>query len=119
MNVFQIILKKTSLPVNVDTTVLSCAIFQSESCPGGLSHSNASQEELRIVEGEGQSVEIGISADEVNNNTCAGKESLCRDQLVYQPEGLSQSEDSFRESKSLRSKKKPETRTQHLLSNVF
>ncbi|MEQ2164534.1 hypothetical protein GOODEAATRI_007681 [Goodea atripinnis] len=44
----------------------------SESCPGGLSHSNTSQEELRIVEGEGQSVEIGISADEVNNNTCAG-----------------------------------------------
>ncbi|MED6266979.1 Kinesin-like protein kif1a [Characodon lateralis] len=45
--------------------------FQSESCPGGLSHSNTSQEELRIVEGEGQNVEIGISADEVNNNTCA------------------------------------------------
>ncbi|XP_037538187.1 kinesin-like protein KIF1A [Nematolebias whitei] len=42
-----------------------------ESCPGGLSHSNTSQEELRIVEGEGQNVEIGISADEVNNNTCA------------------------------------------------
>uniref|UniRef100_A0A3Q2TUX0 plus-end-directed kinesin ATPase n=1 Tax=Fundulus heteroclitus TaxID=8078 RepID=A0A3Q2TUX0_FUNHE len=46
--------------------------FQSESCPGGLSHSNTSQEELRIVEGEGQNVEIGISADEVNNNTCLG-----------------------------------------------
>uniref|UniRef100_A0A087XY08 plus-end-directed kinesin ATPase n=2 Tax=Poecilia formosa TaxID=48698 RepID=A0A087XY08_POEFO len=45
--------------------------FQSESCPGGLSHSNTSQEELRIVEGEGQNIEIGISADEVNNNTCA------------------------------------------------
>ncbi|XP_024129485.1 kinesin-like protein KIF1A [Oryzias melastigma] len=45
--------------------------FQSESCPGGLSHSNTSQEELRIVEGEGQNSEIGISADEVNNNTCA------------------------------------------------
>uniref|UniRef100_A0A3Q3AG57 plus-end-directed kinesin ATPase n=1 Tax=Kryptolebias marmoratus TaxID=37003 RepID=A0A3Q3AG57_KRYMA len=44
--------------------------FQSESCPGGLSHSNTSQEELRIVEGEGQNVEMGISADEVNNNTC-------------------------------------------------
>uniref|UniRef100_A0A3B3CWJ8 KIF1A n=1 Tax=Oryzias melastigma TaxID=30732 RepID=A0A3B3CWJ8_ORYME len=35
--------------------------FQSESCPGGLSHSNTSQEELRIVEGEGQNSEIGIS----------------------------------------------------------
>uniref|UniRef100_A0A7N8X7Y3 plus-end-directed kinesin ATPase n=1 Tax=Mastacembelus armatus TaxID=205130 RepID=A0A7N8X7Y3_9TELE len=45
--------------------------FQTESCPGGLSHSNTSQEELRIVEGEGQNTEIGISADEVNNNTCA------------------------------------------------
>ncbi|KAK7945640.1 hypothetical protein WMY93_001368 [Mugilogobius chulae] len=42
--------------------------FQTESCSGGVSHS--SQEELRIVEGEGQNVEIGISADEVNNNTC-------------------------------------------------
>ncbi|XP_041848620.1 kinesin-like protein KIF1A isoform X3 [Melanotaenia boesemani] len=45
--------------------------FQTESCQGGLSHSNTSQEDLRIVEGEGQNVEIGISADEVNNNTCA------------------------------------------------
>uniref|UniRef100_A0A8C7ZYG2 plus-end-directed kinesin ATPase n=1 Tax=Oryzias sinensis TaxID=183150 RepID=A0A8C7ZYG2_9TELE len=48
--------------------------FQSESGPGGLSHSNTSQEELRFVEGEGQNSEIGISADEVNNNTCAGEE---------------------------------------------
>uniref|UniRef100_A0A672IYF8 plus-end-directed kinesin ATPase n=1 Tax=Salarias fasciatus TaxID=181472 RepID=A0A672IYF8_SALFA len=47
--------------------------FQTESCPGGLSHSNTSQEELRIVEGEGQNAEMGISADEVNNNTCAGE----------------------------------------------
>uniref|UniRef100_A0A3Q0S065 plus-end-directed kinesin ATPase n=1 Tax=Amphilophus citrinellus TaxID=61819 RepID=A0A3Q0S065_AMPCI len=46
--------------------------FQTESCPASLSHSNTSQEELRIVEGEGQNAEIGISADEVNNNTCAG-----------------------------------------------
>ncbi|XP_025755839.1 kinesin-like protein KIF1A isoform X3 [Oreochromis niloticus] len=45
--------------------------FQTESCPGSLSHSNTSQEELRIVEGEGQNAETGISADEVNNNTCA------------------------------------------------
>ncbi|KAM4556857.1 kinesin-like protein KIF1A isoform 4-T4 [Fundulus diaphanus] len=50
--------------------------FQSESCPGGLSHSNTSQEELRIVEGEGQNVEIGISADEVNNNTCAASQEV-------------------------------------------
>ncbi|XP_067108438.1 kinesin-like protein KIF1A isoform X2 [Osmerus mordax] len=45
--------------------------FQTESCPGVMSHSNTSQEELRIVEGEGQNSEIGVSADEVNNNTCA------------------------------------------------
>ncbi|XP_062260168.1 kinesin-like protein KIF1A isoform X1 [Platichthys flesus] len=45
--------------------------FQTESCPGNLSHSSTSQEELRFVEGEGQSSEIGFSADEVNNNTCA------------------------------------------------
>ncbi|XP_004542723.1 kinesin-like protein KIF1A isoform X4 [Maylandia zebra] len=44
--------------------------FQTESCPASLSHSNTSQEELRIVEGEGQNAETGISADEVNNNTC-------------------------------------------------
>uniref|UniRef100_A0A8C6M3W6 plus-end-directed kinesin ATPase n=1 Tax=Nothobranchius furzeri TaxID=105023 RepID=A0A8C6M3W6_NOTFU len=47
--------------------------FQSESCHDGLSHSNTSQEELRIVEGEGQNVEMGISVDEVNNNTCEGE----------------------------------------------
>uniref|UniRef100_A0A8C4EDP6 plus-end-directed kinesin ATPase n=1 Tax=Dicentrarchus labrax TaxID=13489 RepID=A0A8C4EDP6_DICLA len=45
---------------------------KTESCPGGLSHSNTSQEELRIVEGEGQNADIGISADEVNNNTLKG-----------------------------------------------
>uniref|UniRef100_A0A8C6TS66 plus-end-directed kinesin ATPase n=1 Tax=Neogobius melanostomus TaxID=47308 RepID=A0A8C6TS66_9GOBI len=45
--------------------------FQSESCPAGLSRKGVSQEELRIVEGEGQSAEMGPSADEVNNNTCA------------------------------------------------
>ncbi|XP_017561849.1 kinesin-like protein KIF1A isoform X8 [Pygocentrus nattereri] len=44
--------------------------FQTDSCSGGMSHSNTSQEELRIVEGEGQNSEIGLSADEVNNNTC-------------------------------------------------
>ncbi|XP_016400291.1 kinesin-like protein KIF1A [Sinocyclocheilus rhinocerous] len=45
--------------------------FQSESCPSGLSCAAVSQEELRIVEGEGQNAEMGLSADEVNNNTCA------------------------------------------------
>uniref|UniRef100_A0A3B4FY83 plus-end-directed kinesin ATPase n=1 Tax=Pundamilia nyererei TaxID=303518 RepID=A0A3B4FY83_9CICH len=42
---------------------------KTESCPANVSHSNTSQEELRIVEGEGQNAETGISADEVNNNT--------------------------------------------------
>uniref|UniRef100_A0A3B4VI79 plus-end-directed kinesin ATPase n=1 Tax=Seriola dumerili TaxID=41447 RepID=A0A3B4VI79_SERDU len=45
--------------------------FQSETCSVGLSRTGISQEELRIVEGEGQNAEIGPSADEVNNNTCA------------------------------------------------
>ncbi|XP_047629936.1 kinesin-like protein KIF1A isoform X8 [Phacochoerus africanus] len=46
--------------------------FQSESCPGaGMSRSGASQEELRIVEGQGQGADAGPSADEVNNNTCS------------------------------------------------
>ncbi|XP_059586843.1 kinesin-like protein KIF1A isoform X18 [Alligator mississippiensis] len=46
--------------------------FQSESCPPvGMSRSGTSQEELRIVEGQGQITDIGPSADEVNNNTCA------------------------------------------------
>uniref|UniRef100_A0A672SWI4 plus-end-directed kinesin ATPase n=1 Tax=Sinocyclocheilus grahami TaxID=75366 RepID=A0A672SWI4_SINGR len=41
-----------------------------KSCPSGLSRAAVSQEELRIVEGEGQNAEMGLSADEVNNNTC-------------------------------------------------
>ncbi|XP_025892123.1 kinesin-like protein KIF1A isoform X5 [Nothoprocta perdicaria] len=46
--------------------------FQSESCPPvGMSRSGTSQEELRIVEGQGQISDVGPSADEVNNNTCA------------------------------------------------
>ncbi|XP_059419787.1 kinesin-like protein KIF1A isoform X6 [Carassius carassius] len=45
--------------------------FHTESCTGEMSHTNTSQEELRIVEGEGQNSELGLSADEVNNNTCA------------------------------------------------
>lgn len=48
--------------------------FQSESCPvGGMSRSGTSQEELRIVEGQGQGTDTGPSADEVNNNTCSGE----------------------------------------------
>ncbi|XP_074524159.1 kinesin-like protein KIF1A isoform X14 [Halichoeres trimaculatus] len=43
--------------------------FQSETCSVGLSRTGVSQEELRIVEGEGQNTEMGPSADEVNNNT--------------------------------------------------
>ncbi|XP_029938696.1 kinesin-like protein KIF1A isoform X11 [Salarias fasciatus] len=48
--------------------------FQSESCSVGLSRTGISQEELRIVEGEGQNAEMGPSADEVNNNTSGGEE---------------------------------------------
>ncbi|NXA41354.1 KIF1B protein, partial [Eudromia elegans] len=45
---------------------------KSESCPAvGMSRSGTSQEELRIVEGQGQISDLGPSADEVNNNTCA------------------------------------------------
>lgn len=48
--------------------------FQSESCPVvGMSRSGTSQEELRIVEGQGQGADAGPSADEVNNNTCSGR----------------------------------------------
>uniref|UniRef100_A0A8C9U2Q6 plus-end-directed kinesin ATPase n=1 Tax=Scleropages formosus TaxID=113540 RepID=A0A8C9U2Q6_SCLFO len=50
--------------------------FQTESCPLGLSRSGTSQEELRIVEGQGQSTDFGPSADEVNNNTCTGNGHL-------------------------------------------
>ncbi|XP_031224334.1 kinesin-like protein KIF1A isoform X3 [Mastomys coucha] len=46
--------------------------FQSESCPVvGMSRTGTSQEELRIVEGQGQGADSGPSADEVNNNTCS------------------------------------------------
>uniref|UniRef100_A0A673GAW5 plus-end-directed kinesin ATPase n=1 Tax=Sinocyclocheilus rhinocerous TaxID=307959 RepID=A0A673GAW5_9TELE len=50
--------------------------FQTETCTGGMSHTNTSQEELRIVEGEGQNSEMGLSADEVNNNTCAASPDI-------------------------------------------
>ncbi|KAF4022086.1 hypothetical protein G4228_012950 [Cervus hanglu yarkandensis] len=54
--------------------------FQAESCPGvGMSRSGTSQEELRIVEGQGQAADSGPSADEVNNNTCSA---------AVTPEGL-------------------------------
>lgn len=50
--------------------------FQSECCQaGGMSRSGTSQEELRIVEGQGQGADVGPSADEVNNNTCSGRSS--------------------------------------------
>ncbi|XP_017553478.1 kinesin-like protein KIF1A isoform X21 [Pygocentrus nattereri] len=45
--------------------------FQADSCPATLSRTGLSQEELRIVEGEGQNADVVPSADEVNNNTCA------------------------------------------------
>ncbi|XP_076582771.1 kinesin-like protein KIF1A isoform X14 [Chaetodon auriga] len=48
--------------------------FQSETCSVGLSRTGISQEELRIVEGEGQNAEMGPSADEVNNNTSGADE---------------------------------------------
>ncbi|XP_013866493.1 kinesin-like protein KIF1A isoform X11 [Austrofundulus limnaeus] len=48
--------------------------FQSESCSAGLSRTGVSQEELRIVEGEGQNAEMAPSADEVNNNTSGADE---------------------------------------------
>uniref|UniRef100_A0AAQ5ZZF1 plus-end-directed kinesin ATPase n=1 Tax=Amphiprion ocellaris TaxID=80972 RepID=A0AAQ5ZZF1_AMPOC len=47
---------------------------KSESCSVGLSRTGISQEELRIVEGEGQNAEMGPSADEVNNNTSADEQ---------------------------------------------
>ncbi|XP_035269448.1 kinesin-like protein KIF1A isoform X4 [Anguilla anguilla] len=45
--------------------------FQNETQAGGMSRSGTSQEELRFVEGEGQNSDMSLSADEVNNNTCA------------------------------------------------
>ncbi|KAM6177687.1 kinesin-like protein KIF1A isoform 7-T7 [Rhynchocyon petersi] len=59
--------------------------FQSESCPVvGMSRSGTSQEELRIVEGQGQGVDTGPSADEVNNNTCSA--SIPPEGLLDSPE---------------------------------
>uniref|UniRef100_A0AAZ3SM28 plus-end-directed kinesin ATPase n=1 Tax=Oncorhynchus tshawytscha TaxID=74940 RepID=A0AAZ3SM28_ONCTS len=47
---------------------------KAESCPTGLSRTGESQEELRFVEGEGQNSGMEPSADEVNNNNCAGND---------------------------------------------
>uniref|UniRef100_A0A8C7WJR3 plus-end-directed kinesin ATPase n=1 Tax=Oncorhynchus mykiss TaxID=8022 RepID=A0A8C7WJR3_ONCMY len=54
---------------------------KTESCSGSMSHSNTSQEELRFVEGEGQTSDIGADPDEVNNNTCAGEGILALSHL--------------------------------------
>ncbi|KAG7488372.1 hypothetical protein MATL_G00031880 [Megalops atlanticus] len=61
--------------------------FQTESCPGGMSRSGTSQEELRIVEGEGQNSEMSLSADEVNNNTCAASPEELDSPLKANQEG--------------------------------
>uniref|UniRef100_A0A8C7HXH4 plus-end-directed kinesin ATPase n=1 Tax=Oncorhynchus kisutch TaxID=8019 RepID=A0A8C7HXH4_ONCKI len=55
--------------------------FQTESCSGGMSHSNTSHEELRFVEGEGQNSDVGADPDEVNNNTCAATPEVPRSPL--------------------------------------
>uniref|UniRef100_A0A8C6JBP3 plus-end-directed kinesin ATPase n=1 Tax=Melopsittacus undulatus TaxID=13146 RepID=A0A8C6JBP3_MELUD len=48
-----------------------------KSCPAvGMSRSGTSQEELRIVEGQGQVSDVGPSADEVNNNTLTPEDLL-------------------------------------------
>ncbi|MGH0140324.1 UNVERIFIED_CONTAM: hypothetical protein FKN15_071226 [Acipenser sinensis] len=61
--------------------------YQAESCTVGMSHSETSQEELRIVEGEGQSSDLGPSADEVNNNTC--EETSQEELRIVEGEGQS------------------------------
>ncbi|XP_039618387.1 kinesin-like protein KIF1A isoform X11 [Polypterus senegalus] len=61
--------------------------FQVESCPVGMSRSGTSQEELRIVEGEGQNSELGPSADEVNNNTCAASQEDLDSPIKIAPDG--------------------------------
>lgn len=72
-----------------------------------MSHSNTSQEELRIVEGEGQNAEMSLSADEVNNNTCAGtwqktRLDCCYKAKVANTEGKSIELITETETKSLR-----------------
>uniref|UniRef100_A0A8B9M3H4 plus-end-directed kinesin ATPase n=1 Tax=Accipiter nisus TaxID=211598 RepID=A0A8B9M3H4_9AVES len=57
--------------------------FQSESCPAvGMSRSGTSQEELRIVEGQGQVSDVGPSADEVNNNTSSCAHPMTPEDLL-------------------------------------
>uniref|UniRef100_A0A8C1LAQ5 plus-end-directed kinesin ATPase n=1 Tax=Cyprinus carpio TaxID=7962 RepID=A0A8C1LAQ5_CYPCA len=43
-----------------------------ESCTGGMSHTNTSQEELRIVEGEGQNSEMGLTSPDDPNSPLKG-----------------------------------------------
>ncbi|XP_064194968.1 kinesin-like protein KIF1A isoform X14 [Anguilla rostrata] len=61
--------------------------FQTESCSTGMSRSGTSQEELRIVEGEGQNSDMGPSADEVNNNTCTADAEEIESPLKANVEG--------------------------------
>uniref|UniRef100_A0A8C1FUW0 plus-end-directed kinesin ATPase n=1 Tax=Cyprinus carpio carpio TaxID=630221 RepID=A0A8C1FUW0_CYPCA len=45
---------------------------KTETCTGGMSHTNTSQEELRIVEGEGQNSELGLTSPDVPNSPLKG-----------------------------------------------
>uniref|UniRef100_A0A672SY07 plus-end-directed kinesin ATPase n=1 Tax=Sinocyclocheilus grahami TaxID=75366 RepID=A0A672SY07_SINGR len=47
-----------------------------KSCPSGLSRAAVSQEELRIVEGEGQNAEMGLSADELDSPVKTGLDGI-------------------------------------------
>ncbi|KAJ7993406.1 hypothetical protein DPEC_G00272110 [Dallia pectoralis] len=66
--------------------------FQAESCPVGLSRVGSSQEELRFVEGEGQSSGVEPSADEVNNNTCAASQDELESPMKASLEGVAPGE---------------------------
>uniref|UniRef100_A0A671NGP2 plus-end-directed kinesin ATPase n=1 Tax=Sinocyclocheilus anshuiensis TaxID=1608454 RepID=A0A671NGP2_9TELE len=41
---------------------------KTETCTGGMSHTNTSQEELRIVEGEGKNSEMGLTSPDIPNS---------------------------------------------------
>ncbi|XP_043926981.1 kinesin-like protein KIF1A isoform X17 [Protopterus annectens] len=66
--------------------------FQAESCSVGMTRSGTSQEELRIVEGQGQSGDSGLSADEVNNNTCAAtpEDHMLDSPIKAPPDGVAE-----------------------------
>lgn len=82
----QVVAQPSSGPWMGSLTLVPHAQFQSESCPVvGLSRSGTSQEELRIVEGQGQGADAGPSADEVNNNTCSGRHGTARAQRSGTP----------------------------------